>query len=180
MILTETLSGHRLYLRPLVAADATTVYAGWLNDPEVNKYLATKSATIPELLAYINKKNEQSDAIFLAIVVAEGNHWIGTIKLEPIDWKAKRATIAIMIGEKSYWGQALGPEAMQTLMTYGFNELHLKEIELGVRAQNESALRAYQKIGFKEVKRELHAIQNGDVWYDQVTMICPNPNLPNT
>ena len=177
MILANPIVGKRVYLRPLTDQDATEEYCGWLNDKEVNRYLATKSATIPELRNYIVTKNAQADAIFLGINLTANNQWIGTIKLEPINWKEKQATIAIMLGDKAHWGQGLGPEAMQLFMDYAERTFGITEFELGVRAQNEAALRAYQKIGFQEIKREFHAIQDGDAWLDQVTMVRKHSHI---
>lgn len=171
MIPESIIPGARLYLRGLTTGDATSVYASWLNDPEVNQYLATKSATILELQDYIETKNKQTDALFYGIFIKESDTWIGTIKLEPIDLPNHRAVIAIMLGNKNFWGQGYGPEAMQSLMEYGRARYGITEYELGVRAQNESAIRSYTKSGFVEVKRELGAIKSGDKVYDQVTMI---------
>ena len=88
------LDGRRLFLRTLGEADALPQYAGWLNDPEVNRFLETKSATIESVRAYIIEKRDRPDALFLGIFLNDGT-WIGTIKLEPIDLQAGTATIAI-------------------------------------------------------------------------------------
>lgn len=148
------LVGERIYLWPMEISDATEEYCGWLNDPEVNRFLKTKSATIEELRAYIAKKNEQPDVLFCGIFLKDNNKHIGTITLRGIDLAASKATTAMMIGNKNYWGKGLIGEAMRLLIDYAFKELGLKEIDLGVVSQNASAIRAYEKMGFAEIDRK--------------------------
>jgi RimJ/RimL family protein N-acetyltransferase len=171
MILKEKIIGARVYLRTLDEGDASDEYCGWLNDPEVNKFLATKSADKQGLIDYILSKNLQSDAMFLGIFLRENNKHIGTIKLEPIDLETKKAVIAIMVGDKKSWGNGYGGEAMKILMEYAHEKLSIDTMELGVVGANLSAINSYKKLGFVEVKRELQAVQYGTNVYDQVTML---------
>ena len=163
------LDGERIYLRTLEAADATEEYCGWLNDPEVNRFLVTKSSIVDELRSYIIKKTGQPDILFLGIFLKDGGKHIGTITLRGIDLTAGKATIAMMIGDKNYWGKGLIGEAMRLLTGYAFKNLDLKEIELGVVSQNVSAIRAYEKMGFIETGRKL-GVKYGDENYDEIMM----------
>lgn len=68
MIRTKVrITGNRIYLRKLDEKDATVEYCSWLNDPEVNKYLETKRATIEELRRYTDDKNKNPNCLFLGI-----------------------------------------------------------------------------------------------------------------
>jgi RimJ/RimL family protein N-acetyltransferase len=168
--------GERVYLKTLSLEHATKDYSNWLNDPEVNKFLATKSATIEELRSYITQKDNQKDALFFGIFIKENDKFIGTIKLEPINVENNKATIALMIGDKNYWGKGIAGEAIKLLIDYSFNELDLEEINLGVIGENKAAIRAYEKLGFKETKREPKAVKYDDILYDQVTMALKKSN----
>lgn len=171
MILAEKIIGARVYLRSLTEEDASSQYCDWLNDPAVNQFLETKSADESSLIRFITQKNEQPNAIFLGIFLREGNKHIGTIKLEPIDIENTKATIAIMIGDKKSWGKGLGGEAIKLLVDYAAKELQIKKIDLGVFGENIIAIHAYAKLGFREINREVGAVQCGDNIYDQVTMM---------
>ena len=160
--------GPRLMIRTLTSEDATEKYVGWLNDPEVNRFLATKNATMSSVREYINARNEQSNCLFFGIFL-RGDH-IGTIKLEPIDLKKKTATIAIMLGDKRTWGHGYGSEALRILIRYGFDALKLHDINLGVISENHAAIRSYEKVGFRETHRTTKSIRYGDNVYDHVTM----------
>lgn len=162
--------GRRVFLRVLEATDGTEEYAHWLNDPEVNKFLATKSATVDEVKDYIIKKDNQDDALFFGIFLKENGTHIGTLKLEPIDLVGKKATIAVMIGNKNYWGKGYTPEAMKLLIDYCFDELKLNEVNLGVLDQNLGAIRAYEKLGFRETHREPKSVDYNGTVYDHVFM----------
>ena len=163
------LDGERIYLRPMTEADATPLYASWLNDPEVNKYLATKSATVEELREYVADKNAKDDALLLGIFLKDGDRHVGTSKLEPLE--KEKATIGVLIGEKSEWGKGYAGEAMRLLIDYCFKDLGLVEVTLGVLAQNEAAIKAYEKLGFKETGRQVGAVHYPNGVFDQVTMV---------
>lgn len=155
MIISEKILGERIYLRSLFSVDATEKYARWLNDPEVNRHLETRKATIDDLKKYIEEKNNSPNCLFLGIFLKENNEHIGNIKLEPIDKDKKRATFSIVVGEKGYWGTGLGTEATKILVDYGFKKLGLDVIGLSVVLENKSAIRVYEKAGFqvKEIKK---------------------------
>jgi len=149
--LETKLEGSRIYLRKLGLDDATNAYCSWLNDTEVNQYLDTKGATLNEIKKYILIKNKKKDALLFGIFVKENNRHIGTIKLDPIDRNLNKATTAIMIGDKEYWGKGFGGDAIILLSEYGFVELGLQEIWLGVKCANIAAIKSYSKIGFKKI-----------------------------
>ncbi len=170
MKISENFVGERLYLRHMEKGDATEKYCSWLNDPQVNKYLATKGATISELESYILQKNTQNDALLFGIFINNNGSHIGTVKLEPVNFDKKEATIGIMVGDKDYWGKGLAGEAMKLLIDYCFNNLGCKSVNLGVIKQNESAIRTYQKLGFSIIKIVDGAVKYPNGIFDQVLM----------
>lgn len=156
-------------MRPLTEADATDTYASWLRDPEVNQFLATKHATVETQRDFIRSKNTQKNTELYGIFLREGMRHIGTVKLEPIDLVAKRATIGIMIGDKTVQNKGFGREAMQLLINH-CRALGLEELSLGVLAQNIGALHLYKKLGFVETERKLGAVTYSNGVFDQVEM----------
>lgn len=147
------ITGQRIFLKKLKTSDATSKYCSWLNDPEVNKFLATKKATVFSLKQYIKEKNKKKDCLFLGIFFKKNKEHIGNIKLEPIDFKNEKAVLGIMIGEKKYWGKGLGAESIKLATDDAFKKLKLKEINLIVNSKNTTALRTYQKAGFIILRR---------------------------
>ena len=164
------ITGERICLRELTEKDATMKYCSWLNDPETNKFLETKNATIESLRKYIQERRVDDNCLFLGIFSKETKSHIGNIKLEPIDFESEKATLGVLIGDKGYWGKGIGTEAVQLLVVYAFEDLGLKRIELGVISGNKVAISCYQKAGFKIDRVEKRAKKVDDVWYDSLFM----------
>lgn len=143
------IEGERIYLRPLKEEDASEDYCSWINNMEVNKYIDSKETTIEELKNYINKRWYDPNCLFLGIFLKNKDIHIGNIKLEPIDFEKRKATLGILIGEKEYWNKGYATETLKTLTSYAFNSLRLNEINLGVYKENIGAIKAYEKTGFK-------------------------------
>lgn len=164
------IAGERIYLKIMQAENATADYAGWLNDPEVNKYLETKGATVEELKNYITEKLADDNCLFFGIFIKAGDKHIGNVKLEPIDWEKKFAVFGILIGDKNYWGQGLATEATKLIIDLAFNKLNLETLELGVIAENAAAMKVYKKIGFKVDKINKAAVHYNGRPLDQIIM----------
>jgi len=143
------LEGQRIYLRILTVNDASEKYCSWINDSDVNRFLESKKIIIEELQEYIENKYNNLNCIFLGIFLKNNNVHIGNVKLEPIDFKEKKATLGILIGEKNCWGKGYATEALKLLINYSFNIIDLKEIDLGVNKKNVGAIKSYQKSGFE-------------------------------
>lgn len=164
------IEGERIYLRNLRIKDADEEYCRWLNDPKVNKYLETRNATIDDLKKYIKEKNKSDKCLFLGVFDNKTAKHIGNIKLEPIDFKGKKATFSIMIGDKNYWNKGIGTEATKLFVDYAFNGLNLKKINLGVISENKAAISVYKKAGFKVKRIEKKKLKHGSKFYDKVVM----------
>jgi len=168
--ITKKVEGERIYLRLLRESDATQEYCNWLNDPEVNKYLETREATIEDVKKYIKERIDSANCFFMGIFDKKNDKHIGNIKLEPIDWDKKSGITGILIGDKDYWGKGIGTEATKLMVDYGFNELGLKEIELGVISENKAAIKVYENVGFVVDHIEKKAKKHGDIFYDMIVM----------
>lgn len=146
------LHGERVYLRKLRGSDASQEYCGWLKDPQVNRFLMTRNSTLKELKSYIKARVESENCLFAGIFLKENNRHIGTIKLEPIDWHKKEATLGILIGDKDSRGCGFGAESLAVLLDYARKELNLRKIKLGTLSENKSAIACFKKAGFRVEK----------------------------
>lgn len=151
MRLSVPIQTSRLQLRSLTAADATERYTGWLNDPEVNRYLETKSATLESTRQFIEACNEGTD-VLLGIFLADRH--IGNIKLRERD-----RDIGVMIGELDCWGQGYATEAIRALTAYAFDEMGMERLIAGCYRENVGSARAFLKAGWEEQGRQNGKIQ---------------------
>lgn len=150
----KELSTQNLFLRTLNPDDASESYCSWLNDQDVNAYLETKQTSIMELREYIAERQRSPDCLFFGIFLKENKKHIGNIKLEPISYAEKGATIGILIGDKDSWGKGICTEAINAVIKYAFSILGLNKISLGVVSENIAAIKCYEKAGFTMEKRE--------------------------
>ncbi|MCI0577819.1 MAG: GNAT family N-acetyltransferase [Chloroflexi bacterium] len=169
---TPYIAGRQVYLRPLEQEDINERYLGWLNDPEVNRYLETGvfPYTQAELEQFYQQVTGSRDQVILAIVDKESDRHIGNVKLGPIHWVHRRATFGILVGEKQFWHKGVGTEATRLMVAYGFFRLNLRRIDLGVYAEHEAAVRAYEKVGFRVEGRFREAMFHEGRYKDHLWM----------
>ena len=145
------LNSSRLCLRALEPSDLNAIYLGWLNDPEVNRYLETRflPQTQEALQGYWQAHRDDPASPWFAIcLVGDGRH-IGNIKLGPIQWLHRRADLSLFIGDRSCWAQGYASEAIALVRDWGFRELDLRKLNAGIYAGNIGSRRAFEKCGFE-------------------------------
>lgn len=176
----DILEGKRIYLREIKVEDVNQNYCGWMNDPDVNKYLESRFAahSIVSLKKYV--KNIISDRlnVFFAIILKTENKHIGNIKLGPINNVHNVADIGIIIGEKDCWGKGYATEAINLVVNYAFTRLNLHKITAGCYATNKGSLNAFLKAGFsQEGVRKQHCFSDGKYVDDIVLGIIKSEKI---
>jgi diamine N-acetyltransferase len=143
--------GKRIRLRAIDRPDLS-FFAAWLDDPEVTAglmHIIPMSLTDEE--RWFNSMIERPlDEHPLAIDVREEGGWklIGDIGLAGIDARNRAAEVGIFIGDKRFWNQGYGSEAMTLMLRHAFQSLNLHRVMLRVYDTNPRAIRAYEKVGF--------------------------------
>ena len=133
-------------LRKFTAADIPNKVR-WINDESNNKYLHY------ELPLEIEKTQRWFDAIvnrtdrYDAVIEVDGVP-VGVIGLLNIDSLNHKAEYYITLGEASYKRKGISYVASKQLLNYGFEVLGVNKIYLNVDANNISACKLYEKIGF--------------------------------
>ncbi len=96
--------------------------------------------------------------------------FIGEVSYRDMDLVAGTAVLGIMIGDKSYWGQGYGTDAVRALCRFLFDRFRLRRIQLDTWAGNERAIKSYTKVGFQiEGRLRDAALVNGQPM-DQIVM----------
>lgn len=166
------LVGERLYLRDLEEQDLQGPYFQWFNDQESDTY--TNHAVFPNsparMRAFFDRVSQGTMDLVLAIVLKDGDRHIGNVGLHDINWQHRRAELRIILGEADARGHGFGSEAIRLLLRHAFEKLNLHRVALGVRADHEEAVRAYEKCGFiVEGRFREHQLRAG-VWHDILRM----------
>jgi diamine N-acetyltransferase len=164
--------GEKVRLRPIERDDLPR-FVEWFTDPEVRRhllvYLPFSLAQEERWFEDLQGRLERQEMLVLAIETTEGVH-IGNLGLHAIDWKNRNAELGILIGEKAYWNQGYGTDAIRTLLGLAFREMNLHRIFLRVDADNARGIRCYEKVGFQQDGTLRDAVFKEGRYLDQYVM----------
>jgi RimJ/RimL family protein N-acetyltransferase len=113
--------------------------------------------------------NEKDDLGFAIEALDDPPVLVGNIKLWGARPKDRCATLGIALG-REYIGRGYGTDAVRVIVDYGFREVGLHRIQLGVAPFNPAGIRAYEKAGFVEEGRYRESVLHDGRWYDEVLM----------
>jgi len=172
------LEGKQLYLRPLKRSDLDGPYKYWFNSQEVNKY--NSHHRFPHMeeenLKYYESLVQSRENIVLAIIDAKTQKHIGNVSLSSINWVDRSAEIAIMIGDKDFWGKGYGTECFRLLIDHAFGELNLHRVYCGTREDNVSLIKIAESVGMKLEGRQKEALFKDGEYYDIVNYAILSKN----
>jgi diamine N-acetyltransferase len=164
--------GEKVRLRPIERDDLPR-FVEWFADPEVRRhllvYLPFSLAQEERWFEDLQGRLERQEMLVLAIETTEGVH-IGNLGLHAIDWKNRNAELGILIGEKAYWNQGYGTDAIRTLLGLAFREMNLHRVFLRVDADNARGIRCYEKVGFQQDGTLRDAVFKEGRYLDQYVM----------
>jgi RimJ/RimL family protein N-acetyltransferase len=140
---------------PEVMAKAYTI---WDRDTEQHRLADSDPVQLwseKKIREFIEKQAENNSRSFrFAIRSLADDALIGGVGLWVNSWTHADAWLGISIGDRHYWGKGCGTDAMRLVVQYGFIELNLRRITLGLHAYNARALKTYEKVGFKMEGRQ--------------------------
>ena len=133
--------------------DMAKAFLKWDRDTEMHRLADSDPAQLwseKRLKEFLDKDMEKDPprAYRYSIRTLTEDKLIGATGLVP-NWMHGDAWLYIVIGDREYWSKGYGTDTMRLIMQYGFVELNLRRISLGLHAYNERALKTYQKAGFQ-------------------------------
>jgi RimJ/RimL family protein N-acetyltransferase len=163
--------GERLYLSPFDAGDTEvyTKWAEWMNDRTVAEHYGGGHHNLVSP-ASAKKTLEELKGCRLAIILLDGDVFIGHISLHDIDHLNRNAFLGIFIGEEQHRSRGYGAEAIRLILDYGFKTLNLNNIMLSVHADNYTAIACYKKAGFRESGRRREWVFKDGKYVDKIYM----------
>lgn len=147
------LESDRLILRRLKESDFPRLIR-----LATNKEIAANTLNIPYpytqfnaimRMSYITQGYNEKSRFVFAIALKETDEFIGEISLHIKE--VGIAECAYWLGE-DYWIRGFTTEALKSIMSFGFNKIHLDQIFASCRATNGSSIRVLEKASFKYVK----------------------------
>ena len=149
------LEGKRVRLRPKRPEDALQDYT-WNRDRE----LARLDGSLPPSIAFkdyveayaLELKSPLPRRERFAIETLEGVH-IGNCMYYDLDREKGEAEVGILIGDRRYWNQGFGTEAMDLLLDILFTGASVHKVRLHTLGWNHRAQQAFKKCGFTPASR---------------------------
>lgn len=164
--------GERVRLRA-VKKDDLPRFVEWFSDPNVRRYLDMYlpfSLTQEERwFERLQERMEKRDIVMLTIETEDGAQ-IGNISLFDINWKDRHAELGITIGDKDYWGQGYGTDAIRTILGLAFESMNLHRIFLRVHEDNARAINCYETVGFRREGTLRESVFREGVYLDMYLM----------
>lgn len=145
------LHGERVQLTALNREDAHII-ASWEQDTEFLRMLDASPAQprgIDEIIRWMENGQKGRNNFLFGVRTTAISELIGWIELDGIQWTHGSAGVGIAIGNRDYWGQGYGREAMVLILQFAFHELNLHSIHLTVFAYNTRAIALYEHLGFR-------------------------------
>jgi RimJ/RimL family protein N-acetyltransferase len=151
------IEGHKIILRGKRTSDATDDYS-WRSDEELCRLDAAMVLNIP----FDHFVNSHTDEISyhsprrrrFAIDTAEGKH-IGNCMYYNIDKVKKEAELGVMIGDRDYWNQGYGADAVATLLNHIFCTTNIERVYLHTLEWNVRAQQCFGKCGFVPCRKRI-------------------------
>jgi len=148
------LKGAKIVLRDKRPEDAENDYI-WRSDPE----LARLDAALPLTMSFDRYLKLFQDQLkyptpgshHFATDTLEGR-FIGNCMYYDLDTVNMEAELGIVIGDREYWSNSYGYDAVTTLLSHLFAGKSLKRVYLHTLEWNTRAQRCFSKSGFSPVK----------------------------
>lgn len=164
------LQGQKVYLRPYQLEEAAMVYRATF-EPEVRKLTGTQVIfTFEQVQQFFQKSQGDSSRVDMVIVTQEGDVPVGEVVLNDINYNNRSANIRILIFAPENFSKGYGSEAMRLMLDYGFGQLNLHRVSLGVYNFNPRAIHVYEKLGFKREGVLRDALFHNHQYVDEIMM----------
>lgn len=147
---------RRVRLRPKRLEDAAQDYA-WAQDQELCELEAAFPVSVPfadyQRLYAMDLRLALQGCLRFAIETLQGEH-IGNCMCYQMDEARGEAEVGILIGNKTYWDQGYGVEALELLLEHIFATTPLTRVCLHTLTWNLRAQRCFAKCGFEPCAEE--------------------------
>lgn len=147
------ITGRKTLIRNKIIADAPNDYR-WRIDEELASLDATSALRVSEstfIRMYEDELKYPTPWVRRYGIDSKDGVHIGNCMIYDIDTASGDGELGIMIGERAYWNQGFGLDAMAHLTEVCFQIDALKKLYLHTLTWNQRARHSFAKCGFREV-----------------------------
>ncbi len=148
------------------------LYARWYGDEEIWRLTSWMAEPMRRMaVERLFEDREVSSLEDSFAIHEEGEEEpIGVISLMNISEANASADLSIIVGEDRDRNRGLGTEAIRIILRYAFEDLDLNRVGLSVFEFNETAISAYEKLGFEREGRMERAVLRDGEYHDAILM----------
>lgn len=159
---TPRMETERLLLREVQAQDVDDIFACWMQDEDVSRYMCWKASDdIEEAKGFVAFELEQLENDRWIIIERESQKIIGTCLVFYND-EENHWDISYNLGKK-YWGKGYTTEAMKTVMSFAVEKLEMEECITAYAKVNKASANVLHKLGFVDEKEIPYECNGGEI-----------------
>lgn len=167
------LENKTISLRAPEPEDLDLLYI-WENEPSVWQVSGTLSPfsryVLKLYLENAGKDIYEAKQLRMIIQLKDKHRPLGAIDLFDFDPHHHRAGIGILIAELSDRRQGYAREALETMIEYCFDTLHLHQLYCNITAGNTASIKLFKEAGFEECGRKKEWLFNGSNYDDEILL----------
>ncbi len=165
----QPLKGEKIYLRALEPTDIDEVYQ-WENDSSIwhlsNTISPYSRFVLEQYLASAHQDIFTAKQLRLAISLPS-HQPIGCIDIFDFDPLHQRAGVGILIAQKADRSKGYASEALELLIRYCRDTVHLHQLYCNISEGNDSSLKLFTKQGFELCGTKKSWLREGNGWKDE-------------
>jgi RimJ/RimL family protein N-acetyltransferase len=146
--------GRLVILREKHLDDAERDYS-WRRDPELAEYDAARpiSMSLRSFVQTVSDELEHPSPYRRTYAIEDpstGTH-IGNVMYYGYERERQQTELGITIGNRDYWSQGYGTDAVRTMLGVLFDELRVRRVYLHTLTWNDRAQVAFKRAGFRDM-----------------------------
>lgn len=169
-------------LRPFDRVDFLSLVR-WSFSPEILVRWSGPEFDFPlderQLETYLKQHQDNPSAWMFTAVQAQCGEPVGHIGLRNVNRRAGYGRIMDVLVDPSLHKKGIGTQMIYSILDFGFFELGLHRIDLGVYDTNPGAISFYTKVGFTKEGISREVLKVGDQYWNmhQMSMLRPEWDL---
>jgi diamine N-acetyltransferase len=167
----KTLENTTISLRAPELEDLDLLYI-WENEPSIwqvsGSLIPFSRYILKQYLEHAGKDIYEVKQLRLMIQLKSNHRPVGAVDLFDFDPHHHRAGIGILIAESSDRRQGYAREALETVIAYCFNVLHLHQVYCNIAAGNSASIKLFKEAEFVESGTKKDWLFDGSTYEDEL------------